>query len=221
MIKEALRAQHHGLLAAYGLADIDPDGLSVLRFNRNEFLFRQGHASDSILLIITGRMKVFVTSPEGKSRRFCFYSGGGILGEVEFATGREVASTSVQAITDVACIGIPLSRYQAVLKSNPAFLTALSGALAAKFIRSTQNSAATILQPLEQRLCAYISMTSEGGCFCEKLTEVSELLGTSYRHLLRTLRSLCREGLLQKAANGYKVADVAALRQKGCTDYHE
>ena len=218
MIKEGLRPEHRSVLAAYGLADIDPDGLFVLRFRKNEYLFRQGHAGGYILLIITGRMKVFVMSPDGKSLLFCFYSGSGILGEVEFATGREIASTSVQAVTDVACIGIPLSRYQTVLKSNLAFLNALSGALAAKFLRSTQNSAAAILQPLEPRLCAYIAMTSESGCFAEKLTEVSELLGTSYRHLLRTLDSLCNQGILAKAAKGYHIKSAAALRQKCGTD---
>lgn len=221
MIKEALRPEHQSVLAAFGLADIDSGGLSVLRFKRNEYLFRQGHASGYILLIISGRMKVFVTSPDGKSLLFCFYSGGGILGEVEFATGREIASTSVQAITDVACICIPLTRYQTVLKNNPAFLNAMNGALAAKFLRSTQNSAAAILQPLEQRLCAYISMTSESSRFVEKLTEVSELLGTSYRHLLRTLDNLCHQGVLEKAAKGYTVTDPASLLQKGGADYSE
>jgi len=215
MIKEELLTEYHHVLAAYGLTDMDPVGLSVLRFNKNEYLFRQGQVSGYILLIITGRLKVFVTTPEGKSLLFCFYAGSGILGEVEFATGSEIASTSVQAITDVACIGIPLSRYQTVLKNNPAFLNAMSSALAAKFLRSTQNSATAILNPLEQRLCAYIAMTSEDGLFREKLTEVSELLGTSYRHLLRTLDSLCRQHVLEKAAKGYVINDVVVLKQKG------
>ena len=215
MIKEAILRQHRKVLEEYGLADINMNGLSVLRFKKNEYILRQGYSSEFLLLVISGRMKVFITSPSGKTLLFCFYTGTGILGEAEFATGKATASTSVQAITDVICIGIPRNRYQQYLKENLAFMNAVSNALALKLFRCTRNSAVTILHSLESRLCAYIAMTHEGGCFAEKLTEVSEVLGTSYRHLLRTLSGLCSQGVLQKSAKGYWVMDHAALRQKG------
>ena len=218
MIKEGLRPEHHSVLAEYGLADIDPDGLSLLRFRKNEYLLRQGYTSEYVLLLISGRMKVFITSPAGKTLLFCFYTGTGILGEAEFATGKSTASSSVQAITEVTCIGIPRKRYQRYLQENVAFMNAVSSALALKLFRCSVNSAATILHSLEPRLCAYIAMTHENGCFTEKLTEVSEVLGTSYRHLLRTLYGLCNEGVLEKAAKGYVIKSPAALKQKGGAD---
>jgi CRP/FNR family putative post-exponential-phase nitrogen-starvation transcriptional regulator len=219
MIKEKLEPEHRTALKEYGLADISVDDLAVLQYRKNEYMLRQGYACDHVLLVLSGRMKVFITSSNGKTLLFCFYSTEGILGEAEFATGESVAAMSVQALTDVTCIGIPRDHYQAYLKQNIAFMNAVNSALAYKLFRRTRNSAVTILYSLESRLCAYIAITSENGCFSEKLTEVSEILGTSYRHLLRTLDSLCAQGILQKGVKCYHVCDPAALNQKG-EDYY-
>ena len=219
MNKEKITPEHNSILAEYGLSDMGIDGLAVFHFRRNEYVFRQGDACDHIFLMLEGRMKVFIGSPNGKTLLFCFYTKSGILGEAEFAADEDISKTSVQAITDVYCIGIPRRRYQKYLKSNAAFMSRVSAALAGKLFRCTRNSAVTILYSLEARLCAYISMTNEGGRFSEKMTEVAEMLGASYRHLLRTLDKLCCQGILQKAQKGYIVLDKAALEQKG-DDYY-
>ncbi len=217
--KQKLRPEHLYALDEYGLTDMCMQDIAVFYFQRNEFIVRQGDICEYVFLVLAGRMKVFIDSPNGKTLLFCFYAKSGILGEAEFAADRDIAGTSVQAITDVYCIGIPRRRYQAYLKSNVVFLSKVSEALAGKLFRSTRNSAVTILYSVEARLCAYISMASDNDRFCEKLTEVSELLGTSYRHLLRTLDKLCSLGILQKAHKGYLVVDRKALEQKG-DDYY-
>ena len=219
MTKEKIAAEHLNVLDEYGLRDIEMDGVAVFHFKKNEYLCRQGDACHHVFLVLEGRMKVFIGSTNGKTLLFCFYTKTGILGEAELAADRDVAGTSVQAITDVYCIAIPRSRYEKYLKNNAAFMSKVSAALAGKLFRCTRNSAVTILYSLEARLCAYIAVTNDGGRFGEKMTEVSEMLGTSYRHLLRTLDSLCRQGILKKEQKGYMVLDKAVLEEKG-DDYY-
>ena len=219
MTKESITPEHLNTLEEYGLSDMDMDGVSVFHFRKNEYLCRQGDACNHVFLVLEGRMKVFIGSTNGKTLLFCFYTKTGIVGEAEFAADKDVAGTSVQAITDVYCIAIPRSRYQKYLKNNATFMNRVSAALAGKLFRCTRNSAVTILYSLEARLCAYIAVTNDGGRFNEKMTEVSDMLGTSYRHLLRTLDNLCRQGILQKAERGYIVLDKAALEEKG-DDYY-
>jgi CRP/FNR family putative post-exponential-phase nitrogen-starvation transcriptional regulator len=219
MTKEKLKPEHISVLGDYGLEDMDRGDVSVLHFKKNEYILQQGYPSEYVFLVLSGKMKVFITSPNGKTLLFCFYTMRGILGEAEFATDEDIAAMSVQAITEVYCIGISRSRGQEYLKQNNAFLNAVNTALAAKLFRCTRNSAVTILYSLESRLCAYISMTNENGFFNEKLTEVSQMLGTSYRHLMRTLDILCRQGILIKEKRGYHVADSTLLKEKG-EDYY-
>ena len=40
-----------------------------------------------------------------------------------------------------------------------------------------------------------------------------ELMGTSYRHLLRTLREFCENGYLVRENGGYLIADEEALKR--------
>lgn len=213
MIKEKLSPQQTAVLAEYGLKDISWDEVYVFRYKSNEFVLQQGYPCPYVLLVLEGKMKVFNTVPNGRTLLFCYTATSGIIGEVEFASDRDTAASSVQAVTEVACIGISRARYKNELKNNIAFMNAVSAALAQKLFRSSANSAAAILHPLDARLCAYISMTNEGGYFSEKLTEITEILGTSYRHLLRTLDSLCIRGVLEKTPRGYSIRDEASLKR--------
>ncbi|MEG2718091.1 MAG: helix-turn-helix domain-containing protein, partial [Clostridia bacterium] len=73
--------------------------------------------------------------------------------------------------------------------------------------------------PLQARLCSYIRIVCANGFFHEKLTELAELLGTSYRHLLRTLDALCAQGVLSREENGFRVMDEEALQRLGGDAY--
>ena len=57
-----------------------------------------------------------------------------------------------------------------------------------------------MLYPLENRLASYIleTYTNEDSNNAENLTQISELLGASYRHLLRVLNKFESEGIKKR-----------------------
>jgi len=74
------------------------------------------------------------------------------------------------------------------------------------------NSSINLLYPLENRLASYINefLTNDEDSniyidFDENLVNIAELLGSSYRHLLRTLNTLSKKGVLEKEDGKYKV----------------
>ena len=74
-----------------------------------------------------------------------------------------------------------------------------------------------MLYPLENRVSGYILATSERHNdnslrFYGNLTEMAELLATSYRHLLRTLRDLIDKGILRKRSGYYEIMEVEILK---------
>lgn len=83
-----------------------------------------------------------------------------------------------------------------------------------------KNSSINLLYPLENRLASYILATGERVNnneeriikFNENLTEIGELLGTSYRHLLRTLNNLSCKGAIRKKSNYFQVLDEKILK---------
>lgn len=199
-------------LSRYGLNAAELEGLLLYEFQSGEYLSREGRPLDCLLFITDGRCKVSVTASTGKRLLISFYSVGEIIGILELMTDW-VAAADTQATTLVRCIALPLKANITHLKANNAFLNYYGADLSTMLVKSSKNSATNILYPLETRLCSYIAMTHENGCFRDNLSEVNELLGTSYRHLLRTLQRLCDDGVLKKRTGGYDIADLGALEQ--------
>lgn len=194
----------------YGLIDIPPERMRLNRYARGEALCREGETIPELLLITRGKVRVSVTGANGRSLLYCINVGHGILGSIELLTGAP-ATASGLALTDAAAIAVPIRENLPRLTGSLAFMNALGRELSVVFDHSSRLSALNILYPLRTRVCSYIAMTQEGGLFSEKLTDVNALLGTSYRHLLRTLKALCEEGILIRAKGGYAIRNQAAL----------
>lgn len=78
-----------------------------------------------------------------------------------------------------------------------------------------------MLYPLENRLASYIVAISPSTKNEEKndiifdgnLTEISELFGTSYRHLLRILNKLCSQATIKKNDDYYEILNMSILEE--------
>ncbi len=191
-------------------------GAVALRFAPGEAVCTAGQPLPYLLLVLSGRAKASVLAENGRELLLCFTQAGDLIGDLELMLGTVTAETSIRAMTDVVCVGVPLARNRDMLRSDPAFLNYVGAALAGKLKNSTASCSHIILYPLETRLCAYIAATARAGVFAEPLTETADLIGTSYRHLLRALEQLASQGLIERAGRGrYRIADPAALSARG------
>ena len=83
------------------------------------------------------------------------------------------------------------------------------------------NSSINLLYPLENRLASYINESLVYGeneenlyiDFDENLINIADLLGSSYRHLLRTFNTLCKKGVLERECGKYKVINKTLLKE--------
>ena len=214
MKKQTMIQSDFDLLSQYGLHGIDLKNAGRFLFEQGEYLLREGEPIDCIYFIVSGKAKVCLNVSNGRQLLLCYFMSNGIFGDVELMTGMCTAFTTMQAVSDFICVGLPLKVYAPVLKNNVAFINHIGKELAEKLMQSNINRAITVLHPLEARLCAYITQIASGGIFRETLTEVAELLGTSYRHLLRSLDKLCQDKILQKQVYGYRIIDQQALNKR-------
>ena len=80
---------------------------------------------------------------------------------------------------------------------------------------------------LINRLCSFISFMSKQITvddkdylyFHESLSDTAELLGTSYRHLQRTLKKLQEDGIIDRYSKGYIVLDYDQLMDLSSDEY--
>ncbi|GAA0079059.1 transcriptional regulator YeiL [Clostridium sp. CTA-5] len=194
--------------------------MELFLFKRNEYICKDGEKNKYIFFILKGKAKVYITLSNGKSLLNCFYSDFAIVGDIELIDLKNPA-TNVQAIEDTYCIGISLDNAREKLINDIKFLRYLCNSLGEKLNDFSKNSSINLLYPLENRLASYIYVTgervkTENGeviKFNENLTQISELLGTSYRHLLRTLKLFLMKEILIKNENYFEVINVEKLKE--------
>lgn len=196
----------------YGLSGLDLSGAALMSYARGEWFLNEGREITYLLILLSGKAKVCVNARNGRSLLLCYYISEGIVGDLELMTGSRLASTSMQAVTPLRCIALPLERYAPILRAHLPFVLRAGEALAMKLEARVRASTGTILRPFAARLCEYLLETAQDGVCSERLTDMAELLGSSYRHLLRCLEALRHEGLVQKLPRGYRLSDPAALR---------
>lgn len=193
--------------------------MELLFYKKGEYMCRQGEDIEYLLFFVKGKAKVSINLLNGKSLLICFYYPFMVLGDLELATLNK-ASTDTQIMEDTYCIGLSLSKVRKRLLKDAKFLGYISKSLGDKLERASKNGSINLLYPLENRLASYIIATREEEeentyIFKENLTEVAELLGTSYRHLMRTINGLCEKGIMTKMERGSYAIDDEELKILG------
>lgn len=214
MQKQKLPAQYAGALAEYALDWLDLSSAVLLRYDRCEWMLLAEQEISYLYIMLSGKAKVCMSDESGRNLLLCYYVSEGIMGDIELMMGRKEAISSVQAVSPVTCIGLPLHVYADAMLSHLPFVRRAAKGLALKLHTSVTNTSEIILRPFETRLCEYLLHSAQGGVFAERLIDVAEQLGVSYRHLLRSLKALCEEGLLEKRSDGYHITNEEELREK-------
>lgn len=192
--------------------------LELILYKKGEHIYKYGDPLTYIIFFISGRAKVYSLLSNGKHFLHTFYNHFEIIGDAEFVNNLNI-KTNVQAISDVYCLVLPLNKCHDLLYDDRIFLRAVCSHLSNKLDTTGQFNSHNLLYPLEERLAAYIITVSENNIFSENLTSLSELLGTSYRHLLRTIKGFCDKGYLRKENSIYKIIALNQLKVLGADIY--
>lgn len=185
---------------------------SVCTFKRGEYLYREGYPTEQCYYILDGKVKICINNASGNSLLICFLARHSVLGEIE-AFLNTSACTTVQAVTDTKCLRVSSKFLYESALSDTELLLAITKILAYRSQYSIGNASLNILSTAEQRLCSYIIETNINGMFTENLSSLCDMLGTSYRHLLRTINRLCEIQILKKTGLGYMIKDPEKLKE--------
>lgn len=67
------------------------------------------------------------------------------------------------------------------------------------------------------RLASFILQNSQNNIFEIKLTNCSDSIGISYRHLLRLMNTLCENKILKKQRRKYQILNIKKLKELSLT----
>lgn len=113
-------------------------GLGVERaFGKGEFLLREGEQSDTLIVILKGRVRVFSASDDGRQVVIDEHGPGQYVGEM--ALDGQPRSASVQAITDCVASVVERDVVLSFLRDHPDFALDLILRLVHRVRLATEN----------------------------------------------------------------------------------
>ena len=96
------------------------EGQTIVEFGKNQVVFAQGDAADTVFYIQTGRVKVVVISEQGKEAVVGFFGPGQFFGE-GCMNGHSVRIATTTALEDCLITAITKATMLAALHDQPKF----------------------------------------------------------------------------------------------------
>lgn len=195
------------------------ENLRFYRFKPGEHLVVSDEILEYFYFMVEGKAKVYSLLENGKSLLVRFYKPLEIIGEMElFSNMRSISN--LQAISEVHCLGIRSDIIRETCISNNKMLEYFCRSLSGKLLNFNISSSINLSYPLENRLASYlmaVSVNEETApiveqMFTENMTELADLLGCSYRHLTRTVRTFIDEGIISKNKKHIEILDGDKLK---------
>ena len=182
------------------LRDIARQG-GVKPYPAHAVLINEGDSSDSIYIVLSGRVKVYSTNAEGKEVVIATHGAGEYVGELSLDGG--VRSTSVMTLEPTTCSVVSGANLRSFIAANPDFASHLILKLIRCVRQATESVKSLALEDVYARvvrLLAELSDPVEGGArrVREKLTQqdIADRVGASREMVSRIFKDLTAGGYM-------------------------
>jgi CRP/FNR family cyclic AMP-dependent transcriptional regulator len=183
-------------------------------YARSELVMLEGEEADAAYFVVSGQVRVYMLSPEGREQVLDRVGPGQALNLVPVFDG-EPNPASAEAVNDAIVLSLPREDLLAALRQNPALAEALLAELASRLRHLTGLAADLSFRTVRARLARYL--LHQAGQAGRRLTqaEMAAELGTVRDVVGRTLADFQAEGLIVVERHRIIIRDRAGLEAVG------
>jgi CRP-like cAMP-binding protein len=186
-------------------------------FRRGETVFSEGEDGNGFYVVITGRVKIFKLSPEGKEQILHFFGPGEPFGEVPVFAGQHFPANA-EALEESRIFFFSRKSFVDLVKRNPSLALNMLAVLSKRLRRFAALIDDLSLKEVPGRLAAYLLYLSDQYKGSKDLelpitkTQLASLLGTIPETLSRILGKLSSQGLIETDGRRVRILEKEALR---------
>lgn len=203
----------------YNIVDFFDDNIyehiELHRFNKNELVLRSDDKLMYYYLFVKGKIKVTYQFENGRSILLKFYDEFNSLGNLELLNEIPIRC-NVEAIEDSELIAVSAELLRKDYIDNPKFLRHIINSLSEKMYATMNNTSYNVMYPLVNRLASYlieyISEDKDYIVLTSSYKEISEFLGSTYRHLSRTFKQMEKDKIITLDKKRVYILDEEKLR---------
>jgi CRP/FNR family transcriptional regulator len=192
----------------------------VVTFERGAAIFAEGDPSDSFYVVISGRVKVYKTTAQGKDVILEIFTAGDPLGAVAVYEGRPFPA-SATALDATTCVVIPRQDFFRLLEQHPSLVRGLLLGLTTRLVELTTRLVDLTGGRVEPRFARlFLKMADEkghatsGGTFIPaplSRQELADMTGTTIETAIRIMSRWSKQNIVHTEKEGFLLINRGAL----------
>jgi CRP/FNR family transcriptional regulator, dissimilatory nitrate respiration regulator len=188
-------------------------------FKRGQTIFSEGDEGSGFNVVISGRVKIFKLSPEGKEQILHILGPGEPFGEAAVFAGENFPAHAA-ALAESRVFFFPRSAFIDLIKKNPSLALNMLAVLSRRLRKFAALVEDLSLKEVPGRLAAYLIFLSERKKGKEEVeldiskNQLASLLGTIPETLSRILARMTREGFIKSSGQrSIRIMDRKGLEE--------
>jgi len=181
-------------------------------YEKNQMIYRQGDNPYCIYLLKKGRVRSFISSPNGSEKTIAVFSDGSLLGKSAFFDKQPYFS-GAKALARSEIIAIDRVMMSEIISKNPQFAIDMLEDLS-KTIRMLSNQIESMsFHQADKRVARFLADNINDALYiaCTH-DEISDIVGASRITVSKVLGRFERMGLVETKYRMIKILDARALR---------
>jgi CRP/FNR family cyclic AMP-dependent transcriptional regulator len=164
------------------------DGRSIAKYRKDQIVFSQGDPADAVFYVQRGRVKVAVTSDQGKEAVVAMLGPGEFFGEGCMA-GQPRRIATVSAMLDSAVMRLDRAAIINVIHDEPAFAETFISHLLARSIRTEEDLIDQLFNSSEKRLARLLLLLANFGKEGKPEAMIAKVSQETLAEMIGTTRS--------------------------------
>jgi CRP/FNR family cyclic AMP-dependent transcriptional regulator len=206
--------------------DLDPEAFEQLgryakhaTLKRGATIFSKGDPGNSLIAVISGTVKISISSPDGRNAILNLIGSGEIFGEVAVLDGQARTADAI-ANTNCEIFVIDRREFLPFVRSQPALAMKFIELLCTRLRWTSDQVEQVILQDLPGRLASALIRLTErhkeaqgGRTIVVTQQEISEMVGMSRESINKQLRAWALRNWVRLEHGAIVVLDAESLRE--------
>ncbi|WP_297426509.1 Crp/Fnr family transcriptional regulator [Clostridium sp.] len=184
-------------------------------FEKDETILKADTNLEYYYLLVDGKIKISYLFENGKYMSLKFYKDFNTIGDLELLKNIPICC-NIDAVENTYLIAISSDILRKEYFNDSKFLRHLVESLSEKLYATINNSSYNFVYPLINRLASYLieHLTDRDYIILNSsFLEIAQFLGTTYRHLNRTLKELEEKSIIRCENKIVYILDKERLRE--------